>query len=259
MRNAKPVGGVQEPQRFLIPARPLVQERQLTRRLCFAQDRAGAHSHRHRIAEPRFRQRVPSGLPVDSPDHLVGVGLVQTGVEPVEDPQRGLGVQTRVVVTLPGKMDFGVIQEPETLEMDIPDCLGDVEALAEILVGVVPQLAVRTHHAEIVVGDSASAVITDALEGHERLAIVRQRFGQRTLDVGQDPEVLFGAPPELGAGYAQLERLVKLLSRLRDEASLEVEARKRIQCFCGKDRVTDVGRGLVASLAQLAGDCGLVT
>ena len=185
--------------------------------------------------------------------------MSRPGVEPVEDPQRGLGVESRLVVALPGKMDFGVIQEPETLEMDIPDCLGNVEALAEIPVGVVPQLAVRAHHAEIVVGDGASAVIADALEGHERLAIVRQRFGQGTLDVGQDPEILFGAPPELGAGYAQLERLVKLLPRLRDEAGLEVEARKRVQRLRGEHRVTHTGRGLVASLAQLAGDSWLVS
>ena len=85
---------------------------------------------------------------------------------------------------------------------------------------------------------------------------MRQRLGQGALDVGQDPEVLFGAAPELGAGAAQLQRPVELLPGRLDGAALEVEARQGVECLGGEHRVADLGGGLVAPLAQLAGHAG---
>ena len=37
----------------------------------------------------------------------------------------------------------------------------------EVPVGVLPQLPVRAHHAEVVIGDGAPAVVADSLEGDE--------------------------------------------------------------------------------------------
>src|SRR6185295_13422654 len=107
-----------------------------------------------------------------------------------------------------------------------------------------------------VVSDGAAPLVTDALEGQQRLLVVNQGFGMSSLGVRQNSEVLFGAPAELGTGAAQLERTVKLLPCGLQGAALEVEVRQRVERFSREDHVTHLGGRLVAPLAQLAGaDC----
>ncbi len=252
------MGRVEQPEGLLIPPHRLIEQGQLPGGLRFAQDRAGAHRQLHRGAQPRFGQRVAAGLPVHSPDHLIGVGLVQPGSQPVEDAQCGFRILPGLIVALPGQMDFGVVEESEALEVDVPDGFGDLEAAAEVAVGVVPQLAIGAHHAQVVVDDGAAPVVADALERDQRALIVHQSLGQGALDVRQDPQVLFGAPAQLGAGSAQLQRPVELLPGRIDGPGLEVESGKGIEGLGREHLVADLGGGLLAALAQLPGQVRLV-
>ena len=236
----------------------LVQQRQLAVGFGLAQDRPGAHRQLDGRPQARLRQRVPAGLPVDPPDHLVGIGLVELGPELVEYPQRGLGVLPRLVVALASEVHLGVVQQPQPLEMNVPDALGDLEAPAEVAVGVVPQLAVGTHHAQVVVGDGAAPVVAGALERLERALVVGERLGQGALDVGQDAQVLLGPAPQLGAGSAQLQRPVELFPGRLDGAALEIEARQGVERLGGEQGIADFVGGPVAALAELAGPHSLV-
>ena len=142
--------------------------------------------------------------------------------------------------------------------MDVTDGLRQLEAADEVPVGVLPQLPIRAHHAKVVVGDGASAVVADGLEGEERLLIVGQGLGQRALNVGEDAEVLLDAAAELGAPATQRQRLVEPLPRGVDGPALEVEPGEGVDRLGRKHGVAvPRGHGL-APKAQLPGRRRLV-
>ena len=168
---------IQEPERFLVPAHHLIEKRQLPVGLGLAQDRAGAHRHLDSRAQTGFGERVAPRLPVHSADHLVRISLVELGAELVEDAQCRLGVLASLIVPLAGEVYLGVVQQAEALKMDVSDPLGDLEALPEVAVGVVPQLAVGADHAEVMIGDGAAPVISGALESLQRSLVVTRGPG----------------------------------------------------------------------------------
>ncbi len=120
----EPVRRAQEAERLLVPAHHLVEPGQLARGLRLAQHRPGAHRLVDGGAETRLGQRVAAGLAVDDAEHLVDIGLVDPGVQPVEDGERRLRVAARLLEPLPGDVHLGVIQQAEPLEVDVADAAG---------------------------------------------------------------------------------------------------------------------------------------
>lgn len=156
---------VQKPECFLFPAHDFIEEAQFAGRFGLTQYRSRAHRQLHRRAQPRLGQRVAVSLPVGSPDHLVSVRFVQLASELIEDPQRRLGILARPVVILAGEVNLGMVQQSESLEVEISDCLGYIEAALEVGIRIIPTLFVSACHTEVVVGDGAPAIIPGALEG----------------------------------------------------------------------------------------------
>ena len=120
----EPVGGVEQLQRLLVAARGLVEPRQLPGGLRLAQHRPGRDRLLDRRLEPRLREGEPAGLAEDHAEHLVGVRLVEPGAQLVEDRQRLLRVGPRLLEPLPGDVDLGMVQQAESLEMDVAHLRG---------------------------------------------------------------------------------------------------------------------------------------
>ena len=181
------------------------------------------HRQLHRGAESGLGQHVSPGFAVHPADHLVGVGLVQAGTQPIEDRQRGLRIAPGPLVLLAGQVDFGMVQEPEPLEMYVADPLRYLKTLLEVSVGVVPQFTVGADHAQVVEGNGAAPLVAAALERGQGALVVTQCLGQTALDVRQNPEILFRASPQLRTGTTELQRLVEALPGSLDLSALEVE------------------------------------
>jgi hypothetical protein len=143
--------------------------------------------------------------------------------------------------------------------VDIADGFGGLQAPAEVLVGVVPQLAVGAHHAQVVIGYGAAALVPDALEGDERLPVVIERLDQGSLSVGQHSQILLDAAPQLGIGPTQLQRAIELLPCRVHLPTLEIEVGQRVERLGGEDWVSHLSGDLIAALTELSGDGRLVS
>ena len=87
----------------------------------------------------------------------------------------------------------------------------------------------------------------------ERAPVPREGFVQLTLDVREDPQVLFHARPQLAALPPELQRSEEVHPRTLQRAGLEIQHAEGVQRFRGEQIVVDLARHVVAPLAQLAG------
>jgi hypothetical protein len=226
---------------------------QLSGRLGLAQDRTGADRQLDRRPEPGFRQGIPAGLPVDSPNDPVRIGLVELGTQLVKDAQGAFGIPAGLFVALAGQMHFGMVQQAQALEVDVTGQRRDLVAASKVPVGVVPQLSIGAHHTQIVVGDGAASFVPDGLESRQRLLVMVERLHQRPLGIGQNPEVLFYPAPQSRVRPTELQSTVELVPGRIDVPALEIEVRQRIERLGGQNRMLHLLGYLVAPLAQLPG------
>ena len=60
-----------------------------------------------------------------------------------------------------------MIQETESLQVHLAYRPGDIQAPPEVPVGLLPQLPVGAHHAQVVMGDGAALLVSRKLEAFE--------------------------------------------------------------------------------------------
>jgi hypothetical protein len=87
---------------------------------------------------------------------------------------------------------------------------------------------------------------------------MRERLHQRSLDVGEDSEILLGPAPQFRVLPAQLQRAVELFTRRLYRATLEIEPGKCVQGFSRQNRVADLCGRPVTPVAELTGPGSLV-
>jgi hypothetical protein len=253
------VRGVQQRQRLQISILPLAQHRHLAGRLRLAQRRSGAPRQVERGLQPRLGEHRPTSFAIDDTQHPIRVRLVELGLEPIEQGQRRFGVGLRIVVQAAGQMDLGVIEEAFALQVQVFDLLGERVALAEVLVGGIPQLPVGVHHSDIVVRARATVRIRGGFVSLQRALIVGQGALVVALDVVKDAEVLRDPRKQgriVGSGG---ERALVELSRLVDFTGLEGHPGAGVQRLRDQEFVAELGRQLLARVAKRAGEQRLVT
>src|ERR1041385_3355049 len=110
--------------------------------------------------------------------------------------------------------------------MDVSDRSGNLQAAPEVFIGLGPPSLVGADHPEVMVGDGTAMIVATSLEGEERLLVMGQRLVVSALDVGENAEILFDAPPEGWVGATQLEGSIEPFPGGADRAALELEARQ---------------------------------
>src|SRR5205823_5309325 len=197
------VRGVQQGERLLVPAHRLIQQGELARRFRLVQHRSRAHRQLDRRLEPRLGERRPARLAVDHPEHTIRVGLGAPHAQLIEHGQGGFGVQSGVLVSLPGDVHLGVVHQAQASEVGVARAIGDLVTLPEVALRFVVPRPVRARHAEVVVGDRAPVVVVRLAVGLEGAPVARQRFVEVPLNVRENPQVLLGPGTELAAVPAQ--------------------------------------------------------
>ena len=241
---------MQQPEGFLIAPRRLIEQRQLARGFGFAEQRAGADRQLDRRAQPRLGERHAPRFPIHHPDDPVGVGLVAPHPQLVENGERGLRVLPGLLEVLAGEVHLGVVQQAQPLQVDVPDHLGELVALPEVAVRVVPEVPVRADHAEVVVGDRQAFLIPRALIRIERALVVAHRLVVLALNRREDAEILLDARAQRRAGAAQRQRAVKPLPGGVDVAVFEIESGQHIDGLGGEHLVAAGDRRLITLLAR---------
>jgi len=250
----QPVGRVQEAQRLLVAARRLVEQGQLAGGLGFAEERAAADRQLDRRPQPRLGERHAARLPIHHPDHPISVRFVAPGAQLIEDGQRCFRVMARLLEMLAGEMHLGVVQQAQPLQVHVADQLGELPALAEVAVRVLPQVAVGADHAEVVVGDREAFLVASALVRFQGALVVSHRLVVLSLDRREDAEILLDARAQWGALAAQLQGPVEPLAGRFDVAVLEIESGEHVHRLGGEHVVAARDRHLKALSTDFA--CG---
>src|SRR5262249_31997989 len=152
--------------------------RQLPERLSFADDGAELRSKLAGQLQSLSRCRCVPGCSVDHGHDAIRIRDLASGSELIENAQRLLGREPCRFGTLRGDEDFGAIEEAETAKVQIPDVLGGLECLLEVLVGFLPFLPVSPDAPEIVVCDRAPALVARGEEGLQRIVVMSQSGGR---------------------------------------------------------------------------------
>src|SRR6266496_3592957 len=249
----QPVGAVEQPQGFLVAPHLLIQERELAAGLRFAQHRAGGDGQVERGAQPGLGERGATGLAVHRADHPIGVGFGSSRAQPVEQGERRLRALPGVLVALACHVDFGMIDETESLEVGVARPLGERPTLPEVTFRGGELAAVRAHHTEVVVRDGATVLIATVAVRRQGPLVAGAGLVQIALNVREDAEVLLYARAQLPARAPALERLQKRVAGLVERARHEIQATQRIQRLRRERVVTQPAGDVIAAAAQLAG------
>ena len=128
----------------------------------------------------------------------------------------------------------------------------------EVVLRIIPLLSISACHAQIVVSDGATAIISGALEGRERLLVVSLCLSQRPLNVGENSQVLLRATAQVWVGAPQLEGPLESFARGFDRPTLEIKSAQSVECLRGQDCVAELDCESMTALAEFASQDWLV-
>jgi len=137
--------------------------------------------------------------------------------------------------------------------MDVPDTFRECPAFLEIAIRRVEPPPVGAHHAQVVIGDRAAVLVAAAAVRVERAFVPRHGLVQLTLDVGDDPEILFGTRAQRLTRASEVQYFEERLARVLQRPRGDVHDAERIERFSREHVVVDVVGYVIAPEAECAG------